>query len=93
MADARVYEVVPGSLIVMRGVEWEGITIEELMDGIERACGHRQFLIMQIPDGSAAVVLGPDELVGWLREALGIDLDLPPSAKTPTEYDLGRVEM
>jgi hypothetical protein len=90
--DARVYEVKPGSLIVLRGVEYEGITLEELMDGIERACGHRRFLIMQIPEGSSAVVLGPDELVGWLREALGIDLDLAKTAPTPKEYDLGRVD-
>lgn len=93
MADCRVYEVVPGSLIVLRGVEYEGVTLAEIMDGIERACGHRRFLIMQIPDGSDAVVLGPDDLVGWLRNALGIDLDLPSGPKTPSEFNLGRVEM
>lgn len=90
MADVRVYEVVPGSLIVMRGVEYEGVTLEELMDGIERACGHRKFVIMSVPEGSDAIVLGPDDLIELLRDALGVDLDLP-RHQVPTTFDLGKL--
>lgn len=92
MADAHVFAVVPGSLIVLRGVEFEDVTLEEIMDGIERAAGHRRFMVLQIDGGGDAIVLGPEELVGWLRTALGIDLDLAKSAPTPKEYDLGRVD-
>lgn len=74
MADARVYRVDPGSLVVLRGVELE-ITLEHLMDGLERACGHRKFVVLQVNDGDA-MVLGPKDLVEWLRAGLGVDVDL-----------------
>lgn len=93
MPDARVYPIAPGSLIVLRGVEFDGYTLPELIDAIGRCCGHRQFVIMQIDDGADARVFGPDELVGWLRIALGIDVSLAPTAAVPKEYDLGRVEL
>lgn len=94
MSDARVYEVRPGSLIVIKGVEFEDLSLTDLMDGIERACGHRQFVVLQIAASNGdAIVMGPDELVGWLRTALDIDIDLPSTVKTPTEFHGGRVEM
>ena len=94
MSDVRAYEIVPGSLIVLRGVEFEDVTLTDLIDGLERACGHRKFVVLQIADSNGdALILGPDDLVGWLRTALGVDVELPPAVKTPTEFHGGRVEL
>jgi hypothetical protein len=93
MADAHVYPVEPGSLIVLRGVQFDEISISDLMDGLERAAGHRRFVVLQIDGGGDAIVLGPEELVGWLKAALGFELDLGKTAPTPKEYDLGRVNL
>lgn len=92
MADASVYTVEPGSLIVIKGVKFEDFTLDQFMDGLERACGHRKFIVLQIEDGGEALILGPDELVGWLRVALGVDVDLAPVAAVPKDFDLGRVD-
>jgi hypothetical protein len=93
VADAQVHKIEPGSLIVLKGVDFEGVELPQLMDGLERACGHRKFIVLQIEEkGGDALIFGPDELVGWLRVALGIDLELAPVAPTPKDFDLGRVE-
>lgn len=94
MPDAVAYPIVPGSLIVLKGVDLEamGADIDAFMDGLERAAGHRKFLVLQLDDTTDARVFGPDALVDWLRAALGVDLNVPRETPTPSEFDLGRVE-
>lgn len=73
-------QVLPGSVLVLTGVDF-GVDefaplgrdpLSELADEIERAAGHRLFVILQVDDGGEVEVWGPDvDLKAKVQELLG----------------------
>lgn len=87
----RVTEpVLPGSLVLISDTavpSTDGMLDEsnqsvetflrEAMAAIEKACGHRQFLVMLVPSTEAVQVAGPDEQAAWVRELIASAVPKP----------------
>jgi hypothetical protein len=77
--------VLPGSIILVNEGPWddlvytdgdsvaedaEDVSMRDLLHQIERAVGHKQFLVMSVPEGMGSIsVHGPDEVVAMWKRA------------------------
>lgn len=72
MSSLTVHQIPEGSVLVLKGVEMDDETADDMMRYIVKAVGHLRFCIIHLPDDEGTVdVWGPDtDLQAKIEELL-----------------------